>query len=561
MKPESKKWEIVNHLKIKGEKFKVTDIVDILLENRGIKTEKDKNKFFNPTTPTELTLKELGIDSKEVSKAIKRIEKAFKDKEKVMIYSDYDADGICAGAILWEALYSISKDVLPYVPERFSEGYGVNSESIRKLKEKFPDLGLIITVDNGIVANGEVNKIKKLGIDVIVTDHHQKGKSLPKAYSIIHTPLICGVSVAWILAREALKKLKVKNSKFIAEDELDLVAIGTIADQVPLLGANRSFAKFGLEILNKTKRAGLLAMFKEAYLMQGSIGSYEVGFIIAPRINAMGRMGSALDSLRILCIKDFAKAMELARLLGKTNQERQRVVEQVYLHAKSIAEQTGDKKVFILSSETYHEGVIGLAAGRIVEEFHRPAIVISKGENISKASARSISGFNIIEAIRQLEKIIQGGGGHPMAAGFSIETASIDLFIQEFEKVANPLLTDEILAKKVKIDIKLNFDSLCDDLANELQKFEPFGLGNNAPVFVTENVEVINAKQVGKDKSHLKLVLRNKAKVFEAIAFKLGSKLDQLSTGSKISIVYSLDRNIWNGVESLQLKVKDFKFK
>jgi single-stranded-DNA-specific exonuclease len=537
------KWEVL--IKSKGK-----NIIDALLENRGIKTQKEKREFFNSTRPEKLSLKKLKISEVEVKKAIKRIKTAIKTKEKVIVYGDYDADGICGTAILWECLYSLGLNVLPYIPERFSEGYGLNIESIRKLKKEDSKLDLIITVDHGIVADKKVDVANELGIDVIITDHHQKGKPVPNVFSLIHTTEISGSAIAWILSRE-LGNL----------GGLELAAIGTISDQLPLIGLNRSFAKYGLEALNKTKRPGLLALFEEAGIKSGEIGPYEVGFIIAPRINAMGRLTHAIDSLRLLCTKDRKRARDLADLVGKTNLERQKIVETVVAH---VLRQTRDKpfnsEVIVVAHESYHEGVIGLAAAKLVEQFYRPAIVFSKKGDISKASARSISGFNIIEAIRKLEGLYLEGGGHPMAAGFSIETAKIEEFSKQINKIAEPLLTEEILSKKLKIDLEIDFNQINNGLCNKIKTFEPTGLGNFPPAFITKNVEVVEARTVGRDNTHLKLKLKKENIVFDAIGFGLAS-VYTLVSGALIDIVYSIEENIWNEHKNLQLKIKDIKIR
>lgn len=532
------KWEILG----KGNN---KNIIDTLLKNRGIKTPKGKKEFFKPTRPEKLSLKELGINSIEIKKAIKRIREAKKKKEKVIVYGDYDADGICATAILWECLYSLGLNVLPYIPERFSEGYGLNIESIKKLKEKDPDLKLILTVDHGIVADKKIDVAKELGIDVIITDHHEKGKTAPKAYATIHTTKISGSAVAWILSRE-----------LGSTTGLELAALGTISDQLALIGPNRSIAKYGLEALRETKRLGLIFLFEEAAIEKEKIGTYEVGYIIAPRINAMGRLTHAIDSLRLLCTKDPKRARELADLVGRTNFERQKIVETVVAHAKEKLGNEVKESVIVLSHESYHEGVIGLAAAKLVERFYRPAIVLSEKKDISKASARSIAGFNIIEAIRKLEGLYLEGGGHPMAAGFSIETSKIEEFTRRINKISKPLLTEEILSKKLKIDLEIDFNQIDQDLYDQIKDFEPTGLGNFAPSFLTNKVEVLEARTVGRESTHLKLKLRKDNLVFDAIAFGF-AKTHPLLPKTHVNIVYSIEENIWNNHASLQLKIKD----
>jgi len=329
---------------------------------------------------------------------------------------------------------------------------------------------------------------------------------------------------------------------------------------LPLVGPNRSLAKYGLEALNKTKRPGLLALFEQAGIKESAswrIGTYEVNYIIAPRINAMGRIAHAIESLRLLCTKDKNKAYELARLLGETNQRRQKQVDDVLEHA--LTRITGSDEIIVLAHESYHEGVIGLAASKIVEKFYRPTIMLSKGVTFSKASARSISGFNIIEFLRSMEEMWVEGGGHPMAAGFTIESEKIEVFTKKIKMAARPLLTPEVLQKKLKIDVKLNFDHLNLELLNKIRSFEPFGIGNPAPVFVSEKVRVKDAKLVGRDRSHLKLNLEDGFMEFGAIAFGFGEFYQKLSPDSLVDIAFSLEENEWMGNVDLQLKVKDIR--
>jgi single-stranded-DNA-specific exonuclease len=538
------RWEILN-----TKKQKDTDgIIDALLKNRGIK---DGKEFFSPPDPIKISLKSLEIKPQEVEKAVKRIQKAHKSGEQVFVYGDYDADGICATAVLWESLHSYGLNVLPYIPDRFEEGYGINPESITKLKEKYPGLKLIVTVDNGIVAYAGVDKAKKLGIDVIVLDHHQKGTKKLNSLATVHTTKLSGSGIAWIFSRELLKDKNLNT--------LELAAIGTIADQLPLTGPNRSIVKFGLEDLNVTRRPGLRALFEEAGLTAGGmlikpLSTYEVGFIIAPRINAMGRLKHGIESLRLLCTKDRKKAEELAKQVASTNLDRQKIVEEVV-----IATRKGviDQKIIVVSGENYHEGVIGLAAGRLVEEFYRPAIVMSVKGSITKASARSVSGFNIIEAIRSLEGLYLEGGGHPMAAGFSIQTENIEKFTEAINEYAKDLLTGELLDRKLKVDLEIGFDKINYDLVNKLKEFEPVGLGNPTPTFAAKGAELVEAKTVGREAKHLKLKVKQDGQVFDSIYFGGGEMYSKLASGSKMDFVFQVEENVWNSHTSLQLKIKD----
>lgn len=551
----AKKWNI---LASKKSKWSSEAIVDQLLKNRGIKTPKAKKEFISPKDPTRINLNEVGLDTKNVSALIARLQKVQKNKETVIVYGDYDTDGICATAVLWECLYKLGFDVLPHIPDRFEEGYGLNAESVEVLKENHPKLGLIITVDNGIVANEGAEKAKQLGIDVVISDHHQKAKKLPTALSIIHTTEVGGAGISWFIAREIQKKLGKPRPSLVSE-WLVLAAIGTVADIIPLLGVNRSVVKFGIELLRKTRRVGLNKLIDVAGIDKTKIGTYEVGFVISPRINAMGRLKNGIDALRLLCTTDIKRAASLARTLNSTNFERIGVVEQVVAHAKSKV----DKGVYsiVLAHGSYHEGVIGLAASELVKKHYRPAIVISKGKEFSKASARSIPGFNIIEAIRELDSLTVGGGGHPMAAGFTIKTENIERFTKKFEELAKRILTDDLLERNLKVDIELEFTDLSLNLLSEINQLSPFGNGNPEPVFATNGVDVLDFKTVGKEGAHLKLFLQKGGARFSAIAFKSGNLALKLTEGAKINVAYSVFDNSWNGKQKLELRISDMQTK
>ena len=289
------------------------------------------------------------------------------------------------------------------------------------------------------------------------------------------------------------------------------------------------------------------------------IGPYEVGFMIAPRINSMGRLKHGLESLRLLCTKEKLKPDRLQQISGNTNSERQKIVDEVVTHARNSYKNIERQSVIVLAHESYHEGVIGLAAAKLVEEFYRPAIVLSKKGEIAKASARSISGFNIIEAIRKLDKLYIEGGGHPMAAGFSIETKNIEMFTKEINKIAKKFITKELLQRKIKIDLELNFKEINSNLVEKLKEFEPTGLGNPSPTFISTKVEIVDARTVGRDAKHLKLKLKQDEQVFDSIFFGGGENYSKLAPGSIIDIVYQPEENLWNGYKKVQLKIKDIK--
>ncbi len=536
-------WKILN-------KKKQKDIVKILLENRGIKSKKEVEEFLSPPKPSDLNLKDFEIDKKEIDKAIKRILRAKAKKEKVVVYTDYDADGVCGGTIVWETLHKMGLSVMPYIPKRLEEGYGLSEKGIDKIRQDFNPT-LIITVDHGITAADKIKYAQKFKIDTIVIDHHVKSHKSP-ALALIHTTKLCATGIAWVFVRELIKN---------ADNYLDLVALATIADLVPLLGVNRSLVKYGLEKLNKTKRIGLLALINSAGISIGNIGVYEVGHMLAPRINAMGRLMHALDAMRLLCTKDEQRASSLAHKLSSTNRERQLLTQESLIHAyKLFQTKNQESKLIFLVHESYNQGVIGLIAGRLVEKYYRPAIVIAKGDIYSKASARSISGFNIIETIRQASDMLVDCGGHPMAAGFTVKTDHIEILQKKLETIVETKLKDNLLIHTLKIDSEISLKDINWELYRALQSLEPYGIGNPQPIFAAFGVHEKEARLIGKDSRHLKMKISDaNGKEFDTIGFGFGNIFPDLAQNPNLDICYTIEENNWNNHRSLQLKLKDVK--
>ncbi|OGD53118.1 hypothetical protein A3J78_01475 [Candidatus Beckwithbacteria bacterium RBG_13_35_6] len=447
------------------------------------------------------------------------------------------------------------------------------------------------------MANEAVAYANKKGIDVIITDHHQKKQhpatshqppasskqkpdfDLPKAHAIVWSDNVSGAGVAWIFAKEIYKHWHQNLLGFKASNALELSCIGTITDLMPSLGVNRSLIKHGLKELRQSKRPGIIALCSHAGIAQDQIGTYEIGYIIGPRINAMGRLEDALESLRLLCTKDKNRAEVLAEKLGLTNKSRQQLTETTFEHAKEklktksaspVPERYGaswrkKSKIILVSHSSYNQGIIGLVAGRLVEEFYRPAIVISEDKVYSKGSVRSVNGFNIVEALRKLKDIFEDLGGHPMAAGFTIRTEKINEFKTKLKKLADREITREMLEPVIKADLELDLSAVSWELWEEIEKFSPFGLGNSKPVFVARNVKVINVRAVGRDQQHLKLTLTSHFSKptlnFNAIAFNLGHLASKISAGDNIDICFNMEKNVWNGDESLELRIRDVKIK
>jgi single-stranded-DNA-specific exonuclease len=555
------RWRILGKLKKEEKKARQEELIKVLFKNRGLVSQRQKEKFLDPPHPRYLTLKEMAISSQEVKKAILRIQKAIAGKEEIIVYGDYDADGVSATAILWETLDSLGARVMPHIPNRTDEGYGLNVETIKKLKAKNPSLGLIVTVDQGIVAHGKIDFARSLGIDVIVTDHHQPAKTKPKALAVIHTTQLAGAGVSWVLARELVKNEPVERLKVLKQ--LELAAIGTITDLLSLVGSSRSLVKWGLKELNQSQRLGLKFLFKEAGIEKGRIGTYEIGFIIGPRLNATGRIENALESLRLLCTRNRERADYLAKKLGEINRRRQKLMEKTAFEAREawLAQRRKGAKLAFVDGEGWEEGVIGLAASKLVEEFYLPVVVISRGKNQSRASARSVDGFNIVEAFQGMGNLLIDAGGHPMAAGFTIETKNLAKVKQKLVAIAEQRLNARILERTLKIDCEIDFNDLNFAFFSQLKKFAPFGVGNPQPDFVTRGLEAVKAGLVGKENQHLKLMVQSpkSSKSFPAIGFGMGEYFPQLSPGKKIDLAYNLTVNEWGGEKKLELKIKDLK--
>jgi len=543
------RWRILNQIKAKNSKQRREEIVKALFENRGLKTIKHREEFLNPKNPYKLTPKEIGISSVQLIKALKRIKKAIKNKEKVIVYGDYDTDGVCATAIMWEALNRLGAEVMPYIPQR-EEGYGLKVEVIDRMAKD--GVKLIVTVDQGIVHSRQVSHAKKLGVEVIITDHHQPGGKKPRTVALIHTTDLAGAGVAWFLANWLTKKINPKKKPH----GLDLATIGTITDMVPLVGPNRSIVKFGLKSVRKTKRLGLLSLYQFAGIDKEKIGAYEVGFIIGPRINASGRMDDPMEALRLVCTRDEDRAISLAQKINRKNKERQELTRQTSIHARNLwLKQDGQSALIFVYHQSYEHGVVGLVASKLKDEFYRPAVVLAPRKDFWVASARSVDEFNIVEAIRELKNLIGEHGGHKRAAGFSVASEKLEEVKKRLVNNAEKSLDKSKLTPRLEIDAEVELTDLNLAFYQELEKFAPFGMGNSQPVFVSRQVMVSNLKAVGAERQHLKFWVSG----FEAIAFGKGDLLPQLSPDKPVDIAFNFLLNRWNNREKLELRVKDIK--
>lgn len=532
-------WEIIEKSKVRS----LESLVEILLKNREIK---DRDNFFDPPSANQL-INQLtdyfpDLDPKQLQLAVERIKRAISSREKIIVWGDYDVDGVCATAVLWQTLYSLGADVLPHIPDRFEEGYGLNTEMIKKLAKE--GCRLIVTVDSGITAVEEAELARKLGVDLIITDHHLKPDKLPPAAAIVHTTELCGTGIAWLLA----SKLVTNNQSLTTS--LDLVAIATVADLQPLLGANRALVKAGFEVLNKRERPGLAAL-EEIAGLKGELGSYAAGWVLGPRINAVGRIKHGIEALRLLCTPNRIQALQLAQVLNQANAERQALTVHTFDYAKGLVED-GDGLI-VVYHDSWHEGIIGLVAGRIVEGYGRPAIVVSQGKEFSKGSARSVNGLNIVEILRAEGDLLEDVGGHAAAAGFTIKTENLEKFVQRIRRNTAPLLAKLDPRSVLNIEARLPLEMIDLALVKELQRFAPHGVGNPEPLFLAEGAEVLQVKKIGREKKHLKLRV---GPSLEVLWFNPSYPLER---GQQVDLAYTPQIERWDGREGIVLKARDVK--
>ena len=514
------------------------DLIEQLLLNRGLTRQEEIEQFFNPKL--ENFRKEIEIPG--ISKALKRIDQAIEKGELIIVFGDYDVDGICSCAILYKALSAMGAKVLPYIPHREKEGYGLNKVGLEFARDS--GASLVITVDNGIVALEQAKFAKEIGLDLIITDHHLPLEEKPEALAIVHSIKMCGAGVAWCLIESRV-------GENLRRELLQFVAIATITDLIPLQGVARAFVAEGVKVLNRTQNLGLLSLLRECGVQPENIGTYEIGHVIGPRLNAIGRLEHAIDALRLLCTKDPTKARKLSQLLCETNIQRQQLTMAAVEEAKLMIGTKNGNKIHILYSQQWLPGIIGLIAGRVSEEYGRPAIAISvSAEGIAKGSARSGNGVNIVEVIRECKDLLIDVGGHKGAAGFSIEAKNIEAFKSRMEELLHHLPDD--VSPELEIEAEVSVKKLSKSLVKDLQRFEPFGFGNSQPVLVTRAMKVSDIRTLS-DGKHLKF----KADGIDAIAFGFGPMQNLIKDGMLVDVAYFLEINEFRGNENLQLKVKD----
>ncbi len=565
------KWEIKP--KIEGEFFKGVDYPPLilqLLKNRGINTPELAQQFLEPSSQNEFA----PTDFKQMTEATDLLISHIKAGHKIVVCGDYDADGVTASALLVETLRVLKAEVEVFIPSRFGQGYGLSKNIIDEVAAA--GAKILVTVDNGIRAKKEIAYARELGLEAIVTDHHQGTKEIAdRPDCIVIDPILpdetypfkflCGVGVAYKLAEALIDRAQLADElkQKLKNRIWDLVAIGTVADCVSLMGENRWLVKRGLEMINAKPRLGLAELLRVAKLA-APINEWQIGWQIAPRLNAAGRLKHATAAYELLLTQDAAQARIMAADLNEQNLQRQVITEEISLACEKMINesQLGDKFLAATApalrgqEKSWSEGVIGLVAGRVVEKYHRPAVVITMSDGKIKGSGRSMDDFDITAALEQCKDYLERYGGHKMACGFTVKNQeALPGFIKKMKEIANAQLTDEELVSVLAIDAELPLEQLDFSVLNWLNKFAPFGQDNPQPKFVAYNQTIQEIVTMGSDKQHIKLRLAN----IWVLGFSRAKEWQNLAINDKIDLVYTPEINQFNGRQELQARAVDLK--
>lgn len=547
-------------------------VTSTILVGRGIDTEQVAKKFLEPRL-LDLYPPQLLYGMKT---AATRIKKAVENQEQIYLYGDYDVDGVTSIALLYECLTMLHSKVAYYIPNRLQEGYGLNIPAVHKIVEAKGQL--MITVDCGINAIEAVQEANKLGIEVIITDHHELGAELPPAFAIINPkdhranyPCkgIAGVGVAFKLAWAVCQEFSDNPNKVMPEhrkfllDALSLVSLGTIADVAPLIDENRIFAKFGLITLSHTQQVGIQAL-KDVSACNHTmpVTSEHIGFRLGPRLNAMGRLEDSLSCVELLITQDRAHAYALAKKLDLQNQRRKSIQENIYCSAKDMIKNLNMEthKVLTLAQEGWHPGVVGIVATRLQEEFYRPILMIALSDGEGRGSGRSVPGFHLFQALQHAEQYLLAYGGHEMAAGFRIKKEQIENFAHCMNQHANQILTPEHLQPSLAVSASVSLRDINWNLIEELEKLAPFGEGNHEPLLLAEHIEIVKnpgVERYGSHGDHLGFRVRENDSIFRVIAFGQGKLFEQIQSAQFCDLVFTPKKNTWGGNNYIQLQVKD----
>ncbi len=552
--PDNENIKIAEEL---SEELNLAPLTASLLVNRGITTAAEARCFLFGD----------GADFhdpfllQDMDRAIERINSAITSQEPIMIFGDYDADGVSSTTIMMRALGEMGANVRYYIPNRFTEGYGPNELAFRKASEN--GIRLIITVDTGISALHEADVAKELGMDLIITDHHEPGPKLPQAFAIIHPKLpgscypfrdLAGVGVAFKVAHALLGR--------VPEELCEIAAIGTIADLVPLRDENRLIARKGILQAKTTQNAGLRALLSLAKADANAINEESFGFLIGPRINAAGRLGSADPAVELLMTEDKLEAEALASEIDRLNKERQALVSAISEEAIKEVETyypTDENRVLVIGNECWNPGVIGIVASRLVEKFYRPAIVLSfdREKGIAKGSARSIPGFDLFQNLSSCRELLPHFGGHPMAAGMTLDLDNVGELRARLNDLAHAQLSEEELIPVTELEAAPSLGEISLETIEQLNMLSPFGVANPKPKFLVKNAALSSMRKIGGDKTHLKVTLADQGNQLDGIGFGLGSLYDHISPLAKVSVIGELSINEWNNIRKPQIFLHD----
>jgi single-stranded-DNA-specific exonuclease len=565
MEKSSKKWQIASVLTPEAEESLAhfEQPLRQILFNRGYSTENSALNYLAAAPPPgSEPANLLGM-----GEAVSRITFAISNKEKIAIYGDYDADGVTATALMVQALLALGAQVEGYIPNRFDEGYGLNNEALDNLKER--SVSLIVTVDCGVRSIEEANHAKALGMDLIITDHHHPSDELPQVVSVINPKQfddpypdknLAGVGLAYKLAQALIDEEQHRGSSraesFDESDLLDLVAIGTVADLAPLIQENRNLVRAGMNVIRKPRRQGLQSLIGVCGLVPRRVNASDIGFVLGPRLNAAGRLDSALAAYELLTTNNVNEAGRLAQQLDNQNRERQKITREIQGKAEQIAlADDPDALLLFAADPDFNPGVVGLAASRLNERYYRPAIVAHQGEEFTRGSCRSIPEFHITNALDRCEELMERHGGHAAAAGFTVRNDHLPELITRLREIAAEQLADKDLRKVMHADLEIQLSDLIPEILEQLDILQPTGYGNPQAIFVSRELKVVDHRLVGKDGTHLKMTVSDGWITYDAIAFGLGHWHPDMPLF--IDLMYTFERNEFNGKENLQLNVKD----
>ena len=556
----NKKWQIyqVDNEKVEEivKKYGINKLLATILVNRNITEEEQINKFLKPKRNDFYDPYKMP----DMKIAVQRILKAIHNKEKIIIYGDYDVDGITSVTVLKSFLEERGINAAEYIPNRLEEGYGLNKIAVEEIaKQKYT---LMITVDCGISANEEVEYANQLGIETIITDHHEPGNELPNAIAVVDAKRkdnsypfrnLAGVGVVFKLIQALSIELNLDEKEYLKY--LDIVCIGTISDIVPLVDENRVIVKLGLKLVEQTKNLGLKAILQASGY--NKIDSNTISFGVAPRINACGRMGHQEEALKLFLSKNPDEVIELTQKLNEYNKLRQDIEKNIYTDAITQIEKDklSDKNTIVLMGKNWHHGVIGIVSSKITELYFKPSILLCEEDDYGKGSGRSIPGFDLYEALTECQGSIEKFGGHSMAVGINVKKDKLQEFKEQLEEIAVQKHIEDIVPI-LKIDMQVSLDDIDKEMVESLNELEPFGEENKMPLFAIKNLKIDSIRALSEGK-HLKLTLKDNKNIINAIGFNLGYLSTEYRIGDKIDVVGNLEINNFNGVDNIQINIKD----